>query len=182
MKKILSVIALAILVAVSFTSCDNRPPYIRLAAAIDSINARYEEQHNTKDKYITYNKWENEVVFHEEYPGVIEQEVFEPIAANMREMFLSNLVSEDEYGIATEIIDAKSNIILYIRGLNDTKYEVLIVTNDIIAAYDAARAAEEAREEPAEEAVDSLSPEQIEHELLEGNIPSIEEQIEKSEK
>ena len=183
MKKIFGFIALVVALAATFSSCDNRPPYVRLAAAIDSLNAQYEQVNNTKDKYITYEKWENVVHFHIDYPAVIEAEVFEPIAANIKENFLRVLVTDDEFGIATEIIDAKSNIVIDIHGLNDTKYEVLIVTNEIIAAFDAAHPAVE-EEEPAGdegEPADTLSPEQIEQELLEGNVPSIEKQIEESQ-
>lgn len=173
MRKIFSIIALAAIVAISFSSCDNRPPYIRLAAAIDSLNTRYEQMNNTKEKYITYEKWENVVHFHVDYPVVIEPDVFEPIAANIRETFLRDLVTGDEYGIATEIIDAKSNVVIDIHGMNDTKYEVLIVTNEIIAAYDAAHPAVEESEPAVEEAPEQLDSAQIEQELLEGNAPSI---------
>ena len=181
MKKILSVIALALAIAVSFTSCDNRPPYMRLAAAIDSLNNQYQESHpDVKEPLITYEKWENQVHFNVDFPGVIEEEAFEPIANNIRERFLLQLVTDDEFYIATEIIDAKSNIVLDIHGLEDTKYEVLIVTNEIIDAFNAVHPAE-GTEPEIEEPVDTLSQGEIEHELLEGNIQSVEEGVEKLE-
>ena len=180
MKKILRVLILAGAIAVSFSSCDNRPPYVRLAAAIDSLNAQYESLHNTSEKFITYEKWENVVHFNTEFPVVIEPEVFEPVAANLKERFLSNLVTDDEFGIATEIIDARANIVIDIHGLNDTKYEVLIVTNEIIAAFDATHPTDEgdiADEDTSveEENPDTLNAAQVEQELLEGNAPSIGE-------
>ena len=173
MKKIFSIIILAVAVAVAFSSCDNRPPFVRLAAAIDSINAQYQQEHATKDKYITYDKWENELHFHVDFPGVIDADAFEPIAENIRTRFLDELVTVDAFGVATEILDAKANVVLDIKGLNDTSYEILLVTNDIRAAYDAAREAEAVREEAPEADPYDLDQEQIEHELLEGNAPSI---------
>lgn len=180
MKKIILLLIAAFAVcAVSLTSCDNKPPFVRLAAAIDSINAQYERTHDTSDKVVTYEKWENVVHFHISFPGVIDRDAFEPIAANIKERFVENLVTDDEFGIATEILDAKANVIIDIEGMNDTKYEVLIVTNEIAEAYDAARAVEneenliEKAREARDEAIDTLDAAQIEHELLEGNAPSI---------
>lgn len=174
MKKILSIIAVALVFALSFSSCDNRPPYVRLAAAIDSLNAQYQEEHNTDAKLITYDKWENELHFHTDFPGVIDSDAFEPIAENIKELFLESLVTDNEFGIATEILDAKANVVIDIKGLNDTSYEILIVTNEITAAYDKAREAEANLDESAEENPYDLSPEQVQHELEEGNVTTVE--------
>ena len=170
MRKILSILAAAVIIAASLTGCDNKPPYVRLAAAIDSLNSQYGQAHNTSEEYITYEKWENVVHFNVDFPAVIDREAFEPVAANIKERFLDQLVADDEFGIATEIIDAKSNIVIDIHGLNDTSYEVLIVTNEVIEAYDRIHAEAEADVEP----VDTLTPAEVEQELLEGNAPSIE--------
>lgn len=175
MKKILSVIALATIIAVAISSCNNRPPFERLAAAVDSLNAQYEAIHGTTEKAITYDQWENVVHFNTEFPVVIEQEVFEPIAANIKERFLKNLVTDNESDIATQIIEAKANVIINIHGINDTSYEVLITNNEIVAANDAAHMDAVIEEQPAEEQPETLSQEQIEQELLEGNAPSIGE-------
>lgn len=184
MKKIILLLIAAFgICALTFTSCDNKPPFVRLAAAIDSINNQYEEAHGTKDKFITYEKWENVVHFHIDFPGVIDRDAFEPIAANMKEMFLDQLVKDNEFGIVTEMMDAKSNMMLDFKGLNDTSYEVLIVANEIMAAYDAAQAAKSEEKlieeaiERHEEAIDTLNQAQIEQELLEGNAPSIAEDV-----
>ena len=166
--------------SVTLISCDNKPPYLRLAAAIDSLNAQYDRTHDTKDKFITYEKWENQVHFHIEVPVVIDNDAFEAQAENIKQRFLENLVTDDEFGIATEILDAKANIVIEIQGLNDTKYDVLIVTNEITEAYDAAREVQTEEElldraeaERIASEVDTLSPAEVEQELLEGNAPSI---------
>lgn len=175
MKKILSLIAAIAVAAVVFTGCNNKPPFVKLAAAIDSINAQYEQAYGTKDKYVTYEKWENEVHFHIEFPGVIDRDAFEPIAANIKSRFLESLAVEDPFGLATEILDAKANVILNINGLNDTSYQVLIVTNEISAAVEQAHTPEGRLEAEQIEEVDTLTPAEVEHELLEGNAPGIGE-------
>lgn len=180
MKKIFLLIVAAFAVcAVSLTSCNNKPPFVRLAAAIDSLNVKY----GTDERSVSYEEWENVVNFHKTYPGVIDGDAFAPIAANIRERLLENLVVNNEYGIVTEIIDAHANVRIDIEGLNNTKYVVEIENKEISEAYDAAKVAEKEHNiledranEVAQEGVEPLSEGQIEQELLEGNAPSIAEE------
>lgn len=176
MKKILSIILIAIAISVSFTSCDNKPPFVRLANAIDSLNMEHEQITGSKEKLITYDKWENELTFHQTYSGHIDSDVFGPIAEHEKEVFLLNLC-EDRYDIASEILDAHANVVLKITGDQGGEYEVLIVTNEIAAAYDALHNEENT---PLTEGADNeyqAEDEQLEQardEIMETNLTPVE--------
>lgn len=180
MKKVLSIFTVAFaLLTILLSGCNNKPSFERLAAAVDSVNNENvlpsAEFVATQDhKAVTYDQWENVVTFNTSFPVVIEPDVFEPIANNVKERILTEIVKTNYFGIVNEIIDAKANILIDIHGLNDTKYEVMVPYDEIVAAFEADSHAEAfGLPMDNEEQSDSLTPAQIEHELLEGNAPSI---------
>lgn len=181
MKKIfLLLIAAFAVCAISLTSCKNKPPYMRLEAAVDSLNAQYQSSHPEGDDLISYEKWENVVHFHFKFPGIIDRDAFEPIANNIKELFVENLVSDDEFGICTEILNAHSNVVIDIEGLNDTTYEVLITNDEIAQARESyldvknqEQLIDQAEADREQAEIENVTPAEIEHELLEGNAPSV---------
>lgn len=175
MKKIFGFLAVALMLAISFSSCNNKPGFVKLAEMVDSINARIKAEHNIDVDLIEYDQWENKLTFEYPYEAVIDPDAFEPIASNIKENFIHYLVVDDEDGLAEEIVKTNANVVIDIEGLNDTSYEVLIESNEIAEAIEKASTLEPAVAEP--EPVDTLSQAEIEHELLEGNIPSIEKEI-----
>lgn len=175
MKKIFSIIIPIFIVAIIFSGCNNKPPFVRLAAAIDSVNMQNTELTGSDEKLISYDKWENQLKYHINYPGHVESDVFEPIAEHFKQLFLIQLISENPFGLATEILDAKADVVLEIKGERGGSYEVLITTDEIKEASDAFNATPEVADEQAEPAADdeaSLPEEQ--RELMEGNVTTVE--------
>lgn len=172
MKKILSILAVALLIAVSFVGCNNKPAFVRLEAAVDSLNAQYDRQHNTDEKLITYDQWENVVHFHFPFPARIEENVFEPVAEHIKQNFLLQFLTDDEFGLATEVMDAKANVVIKIEGQDETSYEILIPTEEIASAYETLHADANGSEPVAATAEDAdLQEEQ--HELTEGDVTTL---------
>ena len=172
MKKIFGIAALMAIFALVFSSCDNKPPYVRLAAAIDSINAQYNLSHDTDQNLVTYERFDNVVTFHFDYPERIEEDVFSPIAEHIKQNFLLQFITDDEFGVATEVIDAHSNVVIALKGLDDTKFDILIVNNEIVEAYEALHAAAGSPEAPAE-TPEGAELQEEQRELLEGNVTTL---------
>lgn len=170
MKKILSIFVLSLVIAVSFTGCNNKPPFVRLADAIDSLNVQYQREHNTDENAISYDQFENVIHFNYSYPTRIEDDVFGPIAEHIKQLFLIKFITDNEFDIATEAINAKSNIIIDFRGEDNTSYEILIENNELVEAYEALHNQSNATDVTPEAA--ELQEEQ--HELMDGNVTTVE--------
>lgn len=169
MKKILSILAVLAVIAVSITGCNNKPPFVRLAEAVDSLNVQYQQLHNTTENLISYDKFENRVNFHFSIPERIDEDSFGPIAEHIKQLFLIQFVTDNEFGVVTEAIDAHADVVVNLEGVDDTKYEILITTDEITEAYEALNPGVDGKlPEPT-------TPEQVElqqeqQQLTEGNV------------
>lgn len=173
MKKIFSIIILFAAIAACFTGCNNKPPFVRLAEAVDSLNTQFCLEHNTEEKLIDYDKFENRVNFNLPVPMRIDDEAFAPIAEHIKQNFLLGFVTDNEFNIATEAIDAKANVVICLHGEEDTTYEILITTNELEEAYKALHP-DASGSEPAPETAEEADLQQEQRELTEGDVTTVE--------
>ena len=112
--------------------------------------------------------------FNVEYPARIESDVFGPVAEHLKQLFLIQFVTDNEFDIATEVMAAKANLLIDIQGAEDTSYEILIENNEIVEAYEAlsAGATDDDTEATTPEAIEL---QQEQHELMEGDVTTVGE-------
>ena len=143
MKRILLAIAVAAACATPFTGCKNQPSFVKLAAAVDSTEMALQSEPATwcESSAVQYDEVTNAVKYTFVLPGKLDKEQFEAGAATFEDLFVAqNFVLSDRYDLGKEIVDAKANVLVEIRGAEGGEFEILIENAKIAEAYNAAHA------------------------------------------
>lgn len=138
MKKILGLMVIALVLGIATVGCNNKPPFVKLQAAVDSLNT---EMQSTPSAYadscaISYDELTNTV----KYTMVVDtvnHEEFQAVAPGLEDAFIGQLAGSDEYGLAKEIADAKANVLVEIVGKRGGKFEMMVETATFVGAYKA---------------------------------------------
>ncbi len=137
MKKILSILASAIVALVVFAACNNTEvPYRELADAVKVANEKVQGLDNmlVDSTSITYDELTNTVKFTVVLPGKVNTDVIGATASDLKDSFIHNLVTNDEYDLCNPIINAHSNVIVSMGGREGKPYEILIEEKEIAEA------------------------------------------------
>ena len=139
MKRILGIIALAIAVGLAFTGCNNRPPFEKLAASVDSLNTYYTDApmlHNDSTR-VTYDEITNTVEFHMYAQGYIDKAQLEAVSDRMADSFTDEMVRVNRFNFGKELLAAKANVLLDFKGSAGGEYQLLIENKAFQAQEDA---------------------------------------------
>lgn len=127
MKRILAIIALGAAVAASFTGCNNKPPYERLATAVDSINTVM--QQNPIDfadsASVSFDEITNTVKYTFVLPGKVDTAQMAAAGTQFEQAFLmASVLNDPDFG--EKVVEAKSNIAVLFEGNEGGKFEFMI--------------------------------------------------------
>lgn len=148
MKRILPAIAVAAICAAAFTGCNNKPPFEKLNAAVDSVNIEMQAERLTwcDSVSVKYDEITNTVKYTFVVPGMVDKDMVAEGASVFEDAFIEgNLVQHNRYGIGTEIVDANANVLITLRGQKGGEFEMLIENSRIADSYKAAHADEKTR-------------------------------------
>ena len=142
MKRILGIIALALVMGMAFVGCNNRPPFEKLAAAVDSMNTELMMAPigGAASASVKYDEITNTVKYTLNVPGIVDKATMDEAADRLADSFVEQMALFNG-NLFDEIVAAKANVLLDFEGSMEGKYELLI-ENKAFAAL--------TRQQPAE--------------------------------
>lgn len=135
--------ALASVAAIALSACNNRAPFQRLQAAVDSTKVEMAQMNADGIPGLTveYDEVTNTVVYTADVEADLSQpEVQQNFKAQMPLMeaaIIQDLLLKDTYGLGKEIICANANIKLELKGTQGGDLEAIIENSSVAEAYDA---------------------------------------------
>ncbi len=140
MRRILGSIAIAITAAASFTCCNNRQPFAKLTAAVDSANVAM-SRHPIgwcDSCHMTYDQTSNTVNYTIFLPGEIDSLLMDEGKDLMEGSFLAALAQNAEYNLTGEIVDANADVTIEFKGAQGGEYTIPIAGQKVADAFYAA--------------------------------------------
>lgn len=143
MKKLLSLIAVIAIGAAVFTGCNNKPPFVRLAEAVDSVNAYYAAQpeQTAPAAKLVYDEVTNTLKINYQLPSADAAAFFTENIGIAEDLLLKDVLPEAPYELMKRLVDAESNVMIVYEWKPDGHSEYMITADRVKAA---AKAAEEA--------------------------------------
>ncbi len=138
MKRILAIITIGAAVAASFTGCNNKPPYERLAASVDSLNTVMQEKpvDYAESTSVSYDEVTNTVKYSFVLPGAVDTARMSAGGAQFEQAFvMANVLGDPAFG--EKLVEANANIAVTFEGKAGGKFEYLIENKSIAETYHA---------------------------------------------
>lgn len=138
MKRILAIITLGAAVAASFTGCNNKPPFERLAASVDSLNTVMQEKpvDYAESTSVRYDEVTNTVKYSFVLPGAVDTAMMSANGAQFEQAFvMANVLGDPSFG--EKLVEADANITVTFEGKEGGKFEYLIENKTIADTYHA---------------------------------------------
>ncbi len=142
LRNIFKGMALAAVAVIALSACDNKAPFLRLQAAVDSVQVEMAQHpmNGFKSLTINYDELTNTVVYTSELPVDLSDEAtqqqFKAVIPVFESQLVSNLLTANEYNLGNEIICAEANIKLEFKGENGSNLETTVENSTILEAYD----------------------------------------------
>lgn len=140
-KTLLSSVAICLALALGSMSCNNKAPFERLHAAVDSVRmeAQQVEMPGVKSIDINLNEVTNCIDYTVEIDADLNQpnvkETFEALAPMMAEQLTYGIVSSNQYDIAHEMVENHTGMLFTFKGTQGGNFELPISAEDFEKAY-----------------------------------------------
>lgn len=140
MKKLLTLIAVLAVAAAVFTGCNNKPPFVRLAEAVDSVNAFFAAQpeQTAPSAKLAYDEITNTLKINYELPSSDAAAFFKENIGYAEDILLKDVLPEAPYQLMQRVVDAKSNLMIVYDWKPDGHMEYLITSDRVKAAAERA--------------------------------------------
>ena len=137
MKRFSGIIAIAVVIIATLAGCNNKPPFVRLAAAVDSCNVAMQQNMPpfATSATVSYDEVTNAVKYEFTVPGEVDKEMFGASAPMLQSQFVDIIAQSNDFNIAGLITEAKSNMLLDFKGSEGGEYEIMVENPTIAAAY-----------------------------------------------
>lgn len=142
LRNIFKSLAMAAVCCATLAGCNNKAPFQRLNAAVDSVQMHMNNNpvDGFKSLSISYDELTNTVVYTSELPADLSnptvKENFQAIIPVMEAELISGLLTQNQYNLGNEIICAEANVKLEFKGEHDSNLETTIENATILEAYD----------------------------------------------
>ncbi|MDE6300230.1 MAG: hypothetical protein K2M19_00755 [Muribaculaceae bacterium] len=142
LKNIFKTTALAAVAAIALAGCNNRAPFERLNAAVDSTQVELAKLNDTgiPSMTVSYDEITNSVVYNVAIDADLSlPEVEQNFKAQMPVMeagIIQSLLMNDRFGLGKEIICAGADIKLELKGSQGGNLEAVIDNSKVLEAYD----------------------------------------------
>lgn len=143
LRNLLKCLGVAAIVSIAATGCNNRAPFERLNAAVDSTQTYFSElrAEGIPTASVKYDELTNTVVYMIEVDADLStpetQQKFKAEMPVMEAGIISGLLTDDTYGLGKEIICADASIKLELKGNQGGNLEAIIENSKVLEAYDA---------------------------------------------
>ncbi len=150
MKKLLAAFASACVLAGAFTACNNKPAFVRLVAAVDSVNAYNAQQPEmtAPSSKISYDQVTNTVKFTYQLPDETTAQFYRDNISYTEDLLLQSLPFAP-FSLGKEIVDAEASVMIVYDWKPDGHSEYLIESARIQDAWKAAQEAADQAESQA---------------------------------
>lgn len=142
MKKILTLIAIASIGAAAvLTGCNNKPPFERLAEAVDSVNTYFAAQpeQTAPGAKLIYDQVTNTLKINYQLPSAEVASFFQDNAGVAEDILLKDVLPEAPFELLERLVDAKANVMIVYDWKPDGHSEYLIETDRVKDALKAAQ-------------------------------------------
>lgn len=145
MKKILSLIAIFAAVTAILTGCNNKPPFVRLAEAVDSVNAFYAAQpeQTAPGAKLVFDEVTNTLKINYTLPSADAAAFFKENIGYAEDILLKDVLPEAPFELMNRIVDAGSSVMIVYDWKPDGHSEYLIAADRVKeaakTAHDAAK-------------------------------------------
>lgn len=138
MRNFIPLLAVPFVAVSVITGCNNKPPFEKLVAAVDSVNTYYGEQPEmtAPDANLTYDKITNTVKFNYELPSQAAAEFYQDNIGVTEDIMLNDVLPEAPYSLLAAIVDAEANVMLAYDWKPDGHSEYLITADRVKEAYE----------------------------------------------
>lgn len=131
MKKILGILAAVAILGSLGTGCNNKPPYARLAAAVDSARTAMAGAPTqfADSATVNFDELTNTVKYSLYLPGEVNKDIMDAAADQLEATFVHNLITEDP-NMTNCILNDNANIVISFHGADKSSYEIMIENAD----------------------------------------------------
>ena len=136
MKRILAIIVIGAAAAAAFTGCNNKPPFERLAASVDSLNTVMQQKpvDYADSTSVNYDEVTNTVKYTFVLPGAVDTAQMSASGLQFEQAFImANVLGDPDFG--EKLVDANANIAVTFEGKEGGKFEYMIENKKIADTY-----------------------------------------------